>query len=394
MIDWHPTKNKHLDPKTISKSSDVHVWWICHRERKENECKCVHEYKSVLNHRTIQKYGCPFCRTHASSFCIHNSLEGLHPKIALEWHPFKNGDLKPSMVSRGTSKIVWWRGECGHDFKTSVNSRTTNGISCNVCVNRHKCEKIIYDYLTSIYDVTKEFSSYWCKNDKTGRRLPFDFLVIKFNLIVELDGEQHFMNITQWKTDYKDTQKRDIFKMKCANENNYSMIRIKRYDVYGNLIDWKSILLEHIKSYDKVTNIFITRDDAYKEYIKSVENPIIINPPLLRPRHKKTLKIQRKEDEDEDEDDMIEDVEKVDEEIKKCEIGNELEPEPEPEPELKPNKKIESKTTKTIKHTKTIKEINTTKSTKSAKTADTIQLVKSNKPKKTEKVLKIQKHYD
>lgn len=413
-LEWHPTKNGNITPYDVLPGSSKKIWWLC--DAAKNVCGCLHEYEAILNHRTKSggikgPTGCPFCSKPASRFCEHNSFEALHSELAKEWHPTKNGNLKPNMVSRGTDKSVWWLADCGHEFEMKITERTTQGHGCNLCIHPFKCEKIICDYLISVRnDVIKGFNPNWCRNGETGRLLPFDFLIKEYDLILELDGEQHFKNVKLWRKGYKETQTRDIYKMVCANERGYSMIRIKRNDVYKNLIDWKSILLEHIKSYDKVTNIFITRDDAYKEYIKSVENPIIINPPLLRTRHKKTLKIQRDEnvDEDEDEnvdenvDDMIEDIEKVDEEIKECEADDELEPEPgpgpepepEPKPELKPKKKIESETTKIVKHTKSTKEINATESTKSAKTADTIQLVKSNKPKKNRKVLKVQKHYD
>ena len=31
-----------------------------------------------------------------------------HPQLAAQWHPTKNGDLLPSMVTAGSNKKVWW----------------------------------------------------------------------------------------------------------------------------------------------------------------------------------------------------------------------------------------------------------------------------------------------
>lgn len=39
---------------------------------------------------------------------VKNSLKRTNPDIAKEWHPTKNGDLTPEMVTSGSSRIVWW----------------------------------------------------------------------------------------------------------------------------------------------------------------------------------------------------------------------------------------------------------------------------------------------
>lgn len=39
---------------------------------------------------------------------VKNNLRMTNPDIANEWHPTKNGDLTPEMVTSGSSRIVWW----------------------------------------------------------------------------------------------------------------------------------------------------------------------------------------------------------------------------------------------------------------------------------------------
>ena len=36
------------------------------------------------------------------------SLEEYAPDLAKQWHPTKNGDLKPMDVTYGSKKKVWW----------------------------------------------------------------------------------------------------------------------------------------------------------------------------------------------------------------------------------------------------------------------------------------------
>ncbi len=39
---------------------------------------------------------------------IDNSLRKTHPDLAEEWHPTKNGELTPEMVTSGSRRRVWW----------------------------------------------------------------------------------------------------------------------------------------------------------------------------------------------------------------------------------------------------------------------------------------------
>lgn len=280
--EWHTTKNGDLSPYNVAFGSSKKVWWMC---LNVPDCGCQHIYEAAVCSRTSNNpnrkvTGCPYCSLGTTRFCVHNSFEAVFPRIADEWHPTKNDDLKPDMITYGSKKVVWWLGKCGHEYECSMLQRT-RGSGCNLCFSGNKCEKIVYDFLVEVYgDIERGFKKDWCKNEETGRYLPFDFYIDQFSLLIEVDGDQHFNDIKSWKSKYKTIQKKDIFKMNCANENNLSMIRIKQEDVYKDLIDWKKILQENIKPYDTVTNIFITRDNLYKDYIANVDNPIIINPPV------------------------------------------------------------------------------------------------------------------
>lgn len=61
-----------------------------------------------------------------------NDLESCFPKIAKEWHPTKNGNIKPSMISKGSAKEYWWIDDLGHEWKASCHSRT-QGTGCPYC---------------------------------------------------------------------------------------------------------------------------------------------------------------------------------------------------------------------------------------------------------------------
>ena len=56
----------------------------------------------------------------------------VNPKLAAEWHPNKNGDLKPSDIRPHYGKKVWWRCERGHEWQATVDSRSS-GRGCPFC---------------------------------------------------------------------------------------------------------------------------------------------------------------------------------------------------------------------------------------------------------------------
>ena len=62
-----------------------------------------------------------------------------------------------------------------------------------------------------------------------------------------------------------------MYKMKCANENGYSMIRIVQEDVFKDKYDWLQELLENINKIvleKKVQRIYICKKDEYKDFDK------------------------------------------------------------------------------------------------------------------------------
>ena len=119
--EWHPTKNGELAPDCVTTYSNKKVWWLG---------KCGHEWDATINHRSNGR-GCPYC-TNKKVLKGFNDLTTINPKLAKEWHPTKNGDLKPDMVMAGSDKVVWWLGKCGHEYQASLYNRN-NGRNCPYC---------------------------------------------------------------------------------------------------------------------------------------------------------------------------------------------------------------------------------------------------------------------
>ena len=61
-----------------------------------------------------------------------SSLTVINPKLALEWHPNKNGESLPSTVTAGTNKKAWWICDKGHVWEAIISSRN-KGAGCMLC---------------------------------------------------------------------------------------------------------------------------------------------------------------------------------------------------------------------------------------------------------------------
>jgi DNA-directed RNA polymerase subunit RPC12/RpoP len=65
-----------------------------------------------------------------------NDLMTVNPSLAEEWHPTRNGSLRPDEIAGWSERKVWWLGTCGHEWEATVGSRN-NGRGCAYCSGRH-----------------------------------------------------------------------------------------------------------------------------------------------------------------------------------------------------------------------------------------------------------------
>ena len=120
---WHPWKNS-CTPEEIAPRSNKKVWWLCEKG---------HEWQDSVNQ--MQSYGaekaCPYCNNR--KVWAGNSLAGLAPQLAAQWHPSKNHPLTPETVMAWSSKKVWWQCEAGHQWQTTIAKRYQRGDGCPYC---------------------------------------------------------------------------------------------------------------------------------------------------------------------------------------------------------------------------------------------------------------------
>lgn len=100
--EWNFEKNKNLTPDQVTVCSNKKVWW---------KCKNGHEYEASINQRTRKERGegCPYC-ANKKLLPGFNDLKTVCPEVAVEWHPFRNGNFRPEDVFASCGKKVWWIG--------------------------------------------------------------------------------------------------------------------------------------------------------------------------------------------------------------------------------------------------------------------------------------------
>ena len=232
-------KSQFWDDSNIEKPRDIIKY--SHTSYTFN-CDCGHKFESQIQN-IVQGRWCPYCSIPCKKICndmycqqcINNSFEG----VILD--TIQCNFVRRNYIKNSTEKESFTCKSCEYTFKSTIHS-ITQGSRCPLC--RNKTEKKLLNWLYQSFTVKYQTKYDWCKNPITNKYLPYDFEILN-NIIIELDGKQHFEQISNWRA--PDEQFRlDIYKMKCAIKNNMHIIRICQEDVWKDTYDWKTLLHQTI----------------------------------------------------------------------------------------------------------------------------------------------------
>lgn len=167
--EWDYTKNE-VAPNIISARNSQKVWWVCDKG---------HRFAMRISNRT-KGHGCPYCAGQ-KPIVGENDLFSTNPELIKEWHPTKN-TIKPQDVMRFSEKVVWWIGECGHEWQSKVVNRAVTRTSCPICSSAGTSfpEQAIFFYLSKIYN--KIENRYNCDGTE------LDIYISELSVGIEYDG--------------------------------------------------------------------------------------------------------------------------------------------------------------------------------------------------------------
>lgn len=109
-----------------------------------------------------------------------NDLATKRPDLAKQWHPTKNGDLKPTQVACGSGKKVWWQCEKGHEWEAMIYSRNSGDSNCPYCANYNcKVLKGFNDiatthpqYIKYFVNIEDAYTHTYASSDKVEMKCP------------------------------------------------------------------------------------------------------------------------------------------------------------------------------------------------------------------------------
>ena len=128
--EWAYDLNAPLSPEHFWPSANRTVWW---------RCPNGHTWKTSMNNRISQGTACPFCPRPFVRVTDARNLAVVNSDLANQWHPAKNGDLRPEDVRPRSNIKIWWQCSAGHEWQATVNSRA-NGSGCPYCYGRYATE--------------------------------------------------------------------------------------------------------------------------------------------------------------------------------------------------------------------------------------------------------------
>ena len=171
--------------------------------------------------------------------------------MAAQWHPTKNGDLKPTQVTVRAGKKVWWllpyddQNTGKHfdfEWKATIASRSA-GIGCPYLIT-YKGEEYIKKYLQKnniSFDVQQKFSDLL----GTGKgQLSYDFSIFdeKYGyILIEYNGLQHYESCDFFggEEQFKKQKEHDKRKRDYAKKHGYKLITIKyTHDTYESIAEY------------------------------------------------------------------------------------------------------------------------------------------------------------
>jgi len=190
-----------------------------------------------------------------------------HKKYA-DWLGKVLGYTKPEHWYTITRDII--NNNCGCGILHNYSSYTEipklvypdyNWDNSKFCFN--KTEAKLYGILLPLYcTLISQFTPEWIKPKR------YDFCIPELKTIIELDGRQHFQQVSNWSTPEAQFEN-DKYKEKCANDNGYSVIRILQEGVFNDTYDWLKELcetIEKVKNSDEPQNIYLCENNEYYRY--------------------------------------------------------------------------------------------------------------------------------
>lgn len=237
---------------------------------------CLHIYETTPNHYHNRDNQCSYCSNRKlcekedCKPCFQKSFAS-HPQI----HCWSNKNtVLPRQLFKGSETMCIFDCDiCKSEFHSRAYNVLT-GYWCPYC--KKKTESKVNIFLQSQdgeWQTQLRFT--WCTFSKTGNVMPFDFGSISKKILIEVDGAQHFTQISNWDSP-ENIQVKDIEKINHCIKDGFSIIHINQLDIWNDSYDWKKILqMEMERLYEKEPQCcFISSTPTYESHISKLDHTV------------------------------------------------------------------------------------------------------------------------
>ena len=219
-------------------------------EKIEIQClKCGEQYEKRIND-LLHGYGCRACNFTGIVTKRFRNTESFIIEVDDITHSEYSfiGEYKDTRT-----KSTFLHNKCKKVFDMKIHNFITLGQRCPYCKIYAKGRRIsngVRDIINFLelnnieYELEKKFTGLY-SDKKSGGLLSFDFFLPKYNVLIEYDGQQHFMptSIFGGEKYFESLKANDLKKDKWTAANGYGLIRIP-YRLKGKIKD-KLVQLFH-----------------------------------------------------------------------------------------------------------------------------------------------------
>lgn len=264
---WSPMNTLH--PRHVFLQSNKKMDFICRR--------CNHEYTTQIHHYINRNGSCPYCANkylcdnEDCTSCFQKSFAS-HPRVNC-WS--EKNKLLPRRVFKGSESTCIFNCE---DCKSEFSSRAYNvltGYWCPYC--KKKTEAKVLQFLSTQEGNWKSQLRFdWCRYSKTGNGMPIDFGSIEKKIMIEVDGVQHFKQVSNWNAP-DEVQEKDTEKIVACIKNGYHLIHISQEDIWNDVYDWKKVIqteMDILQEKDNPQCIFISKKDIYHAHFSKLDSSL------------------------------------------------------------------------------------------------------------------------
>lgn len=243
-----------IEPYDINKNSNKRIWIKCQNKKyhPDYDLSAVNFYKGRM---------CPYCN--GKKVCFEDSLGHMYPQCINIWST-KNKTSPYQFMPLSNKQVLW---ECDNNihttYKRSICASVKSNFRCPNCSGLYK-ESILQEkvrkYIESKYIVNHEYQcNIIATNPYTNYKLPYDNEIVDLNLIIEVNGQQHYKenayNFFKNKANTPNESLKyrkylDQIKKDYALNNGYQYLEIP-YWTDNKKQTWKSLIDKKIESMEK-----------------------------------------------------------------------------------------------------------------------------------------------